>query len=272
MLLELTKKTLAFYLEDIETPIGKAINFILLFLILFSSAIFVAETYPISENIFIKLELIDNVILVCFAVEYLLRFWCADEKIKFVFSFFSIIDLLAILPVFPGVLELSFIRLIRWFRILRLIRFIKFKIYIFRISTEDGVILVRILFTLFTILFIFSGLIYQVEHRVNPESFKTFVDAVYFSVVTMTTVGFGDVTPVSENGRLLTVLMILTGISLIPSQLGDLIKQFLKTAKKREKVCSGCGFSTHDIDAKFCKICGTELSLSQTNNVSEKKQ
>ncbi|GGA28414.1 ion channel [Okeania sp. KiyG1] len=81
-------------------------------------------------------------------------------------------------------------------------------------------ILTRILFTLFTIIFIFSGLIYQVEHGVNSESFKTFLDAVYFSVVTMTTVGFGDVTPASENGRLLTVLMILTGISLIPSQLG----------------------------------------------------
>ncbi|NEP89959.1 MAG: ion transporter [Okeania sp. SIO2C2] len=272
MLLELTKKNLAFYLEDIETPIGKAINFILLFLILFSSAIFVAETYPIPENIFIILELINDAILVFFAVEYLLRFWCADQKIKFVFSFFSIIDLLAILPIFPGFLELSFIRIIRWFRILKLIRFLKFKIYIFRISTEDGVIFARILFTLFTIIFIFSGLIYQVEHRVNPESFKNFLDAVYFSVVTMTTVGFGDLIPISESGRLLTVLMILTGISLIPSQLGDLIKQLIKTTKNIEKSCSGCGFSIHDIDAKFCKICGTELGIFKINNVSEKKQ
>ncbi|GGA28424.1 ion transporter [Okeania sp. KiyG1] len=88
MLLELTKKTLAFYLEDIETPIGKAINFILLFLIFFSSAIFVAETYPIPDKIFIKLELIDRVIFSIFAIEYLLRFWCAEKKIKFVFSFF----------------------------------------------------------------------------------------------------------------------------------------------------------------------------------------
>ncbi|NEQ75582.1 MAG: ion transporter [Okeania sp. SIO2C9] len=268
---ETNKKTIALYLEDIETPIGKAINFILLFLILFYSAIFVAETYPIPEQLFINLELIDDAILVCFAVEYILRFWCAEKKIKFVFSFFSIVDLLAILPIFPEFLELSFIRLIRWFRILRLIRFLKFKIYIFRISTEDGVILARILFTLFTIIFIFSGLIYQVEHRVNPESFNTFLDAVYFSVVTMTTVGFGDVIPTSESGRLLTVLMILTGISLIPSQLGDFIKHLIKTAKKREKLCSGCGFSTHDIDAKFCKICGTELGIYQINNVNERK-
>ncbi len=255
-----TKKNLAFYLEDIETPIGKAINFILLFFILLSSAIFVAETYPIPEQFLQILELIDNSILVCFALEYLLRFWCAENKIKFIFSFFSLIDLLAILPIFPGILELSFIRIIRWFRILKLIRFLKLKIYIFHIGTEDGVIFARILLTLFSIIFIFSGLIYQVEHPVNPESFKTFLDAVYFSVVTMTTVGFGDVIPFSQKGRLLTVLMILIGITLIPSQLGDLIKQLLKTTNNTERVCSNCGFYKHDIDAKFCKICGTELS------------
>ncbi|MEB3343058.1 ion transporter [Okeania sp.] len=257
-----TKQTLKFYLEDIETPIGKTINLILLFFILLSSAIFVAETYPIPEELFRILELIDDSILVCFAIEYLLRFWLADNKIKFIFNFFSLIDLLAILPIFPGILELSFLRIIRWFRILKLIRFLKFQIYIFRIGTEDGVIFARILLTLFSIIFIFSGLIYQVEHSVNPKSFKTFLDAVYFSVVTMTTVGFGDVTPISEKGRLLTVLMILIGISLIPSQLGDLIKQLLKTTNKTEKVCSHCGFYAHDIDAKFCKMCGTELIMN----------
>lgn len=75
-----TKKTMAFYLEDIENPIGKTINFILLFFILLSSAIFVAETYPIPEQFFRILELVDDSILVCFAIEYLLRFWCAEKK------------------------------------------------------------------------------------------------------------------------------------------------------------------------------------------------
>lgn len=83
--------------------------------------------------------------------------------------------------------------------------------------------------------------------------------AVYFSIVTMTTVGFGDVTPLSEIGRLLTVLMILTGIALILWQLGDLMKQLIKTANQIEMPCVGCGLPFHDKDARFCKICGTPL-------------
>lgn len=256
----LIRKKIACYLGDIETPIGRAINLFILVLILLSSAIFVAETYPISTSVRTSLDTIDTLIVVIFILEYSLRFWCADSKLKFIASPFSIIDLVAILPSILGVAaNIRFIRIFRWFRILRLIRFIEFKIFLFKINTEDGIILARILFTLFTIIFIYSGLIYQVEHRVNPEAFATFLDAFYFSVVTMTTVGFGDLTPVSEGGRLLTVLMILTGIALIPWQLGDLVKQLLKTTNQVEEKCLGCGLPFHDKDAQFCKICGTKL-------------
>jgi voltage-gated potassium channel len=241
----LNRKQIAFYLEDIETGTGRTVSLIITGLILLSCASFIAETYPISELVRIKLQTLDTALLGVFAVEYLVRLWCADNKFKFIFSFFSIADLLAILPFFLGFVNVSFIRIFRWFRILRL--------------TEDGVIFSRILFTLLAIIFVYSGLIYQVEHPANPEAFGTFLDAVYFSVVTMTTVGFGDVTPISESGRFLTILMILTGIALIPWQLGDLIKQLVKTANQVETVCKGCGWSVHDANARFCKICGTQL-------------
>jgi voltage-gated potassium channel len=172
----------------------------------------------------------------------------------------------AILPYFLGIFNVSFLRLLRWFRILRLIRFIDVKIYIFRLQTEDGIIFARILFTLLTIIFIFSGLIYQVESPVNPEIFGTFLDAVYFSVVTMTTVGYGDVVPFSEPGRFLTILMILTGIALIPWQIGDLIKQLVKTANKVETTCPGCGWSSHDPDALYCKRCSTLLNTHRSSD------
>ena len=117
----------------------------------------------------------------------------------------------------------------------------------------------RIFFTLFAIIFIYSGFIYRIEHAVNAEAFRTFFDAVYFSLVTMTTVGFGDITPISEGGRWMTLFMILTGIALIPWQVGDLIKQLVKTADRVEMPCPGCGLYFHDADAKFCKRCGTKI-------------
>jgi voltage-gated potassium channel len=255
----LLPKRIAFYLEDIETPAGKVFNLIITGLVLLSSAIFVIETYPIPNYVRLNLETIDFCILLLFAWEYLLRLGYANDKKKFLISFYSIIDLLAILPFFLGIVDISFIRIFRWFRILRLIRFIKGKTLLGSITSEDSVIFAQILFTLFAIVFVYSGLIYQVEHPVNPKVFNTFLDAYYFSVVTMTTVGFGDVTPISEAGRLLTVLMIFTGIALIPWQLGDLIKRLVKTTNQVETLCTNCGLSTHDADAKFCKNCGKSL-------------
>jgi voltage-gated potassium channel len=255
----LSRKQTEFYLTDLETPVGRVINLTLAAFVLLSSGIFVAETYNIPDSFRFQLDVADTAIVIIFAVEYVLRLWSAENKIKYIFSFYSIIDLIAILPFFLGAVDISFIRLLRWFRILRLIRFINRKFLFASISTEDGVIFARILFTLFAIIFIYSGLIYQVEHPVNPQNYATFLDAFYFSVVTMTTVGFGDVVPISELGRLLTVLMILTGIALIPWQVGDLIKRLVKTANQIETVCSSCGLAFHDIDAGFCKRCGTKL-------------
>ena len=260
------RQKISFYLDDLATPIGKSINIAIALLVLASATSFVAQTYPIAEITRHRLTLLDDLILGVFVLEYFLRLWCAQQKLKYLFSLYAIVDLLAVLPFFLGAIDVTFIRLLRWFRILRLIRLVESR-SLFANKTEDIAILFRILFTLFAIVFVFSGLIYQIEHLSNPK-LNNFLDAFYFSIFTMTTVGYGDVMPISDAGKLTTVLMVLTGIALIPVQLGELFKRLIKTANQgdranditKEIVCSGCSLSFHDVDAHFCKVCGTKLS------------
>ena len=116
-----------------------------------------------------------------------------------------------IIPLFLGIVDTRFLRIFRWFRILRLIRMLEFETTLFGIRRKDNIIFAQIFLTLYSIVFIYSGLIYLVEHDSNPDGLHNFFDALYFSIVTMTTVGFGDITPLSERGRILTLIMILTG-------------------------------------------------------------
>ncbi len=251
--------TVGHYLDDFESAIGRGINVALCFLIFVSSGIFVAQTYTLPPDVSEILSYIDYGILVLFAVEYVVRFVCSEAPEKFPFSFFALIDLLAIAPLFFGFFDVRFFRIFRWFRLLRLIRFFRLEISILNVKAEDTIILSRIVLTLFTIIFIYSGLIYQVEHAVNPDIFNNFLDALYFAIVTMTTVGFGDQIPISYGGKIVTLLMILTGIAVIPWQLGDLVRQFIKSTTQQELDCTKCGLAFHDQDAKFCKRCGTIL-------------
>ncbi|NJK34390.1 MAG: ion transporter [Oscillatoriales cyanobacterium SM2_2_1] len=251
------RSQLGFYLDDFETAIGRAINGAIAVLVLGSSAIFVAQTYPLPDLVRSRLNQIDNLILYLFFGEYLLRWWCATNRWNFLFSLYGMIDLVAIFPVFLGSFDVRFIRLMRWFRILRLARF--FGSY----QNSDTAIVLRILFTVAAIVFIFSGLIYQVEHHHNPLVFQTFLDAFYYSIFTMTTVGYGSVVPTSNAGKLTSVLMVLTGVALIPVQLGELFRRFLQSSNSKTLVCTRCGLANHEVDALFCRHCGTGLPLVQ---------
>ncbi len=255
----LVGEKISFYLEDIETPIGKWLNLIITGLVLVSTGTFVAETYVLEPVLANFLHQLDSAIMVIFTIEYVVRLVVAKNRWQYVFSFYALIDFVAIFPFLFGIFDASFLRVFRWFRILRLIRFIEGKTAFGNLDRQDSLVVTRIVFTISSIIFVYSGLIYQVEHPVNPQMFGTFFDAIYFSVATMTTVGFGDITPISTMGRLLTVLMILTGIALIPWQLGDLVKQVVKSSDKVQKVCQRCQWASHETDALFCKRCGTEL-------------
>lgn len=248
-------------LDDTNTESGRWVTLTVALLILLSAAIFVVETYPIGEQWQLILSGLDWVILGLFTVEYGLRVWSSDRSWHYVFSLYGLVDLVAILPFLLGFFDTRFVRLLRWLRILRLLRLFSDRAILGRLTAADTLALARIVFTLVAIIFIYAGIIFQVEQHYHPETFNTFLDAVYFAVVTMTTVGYGDITPVSEAGRGFTVMMILSGIALIPTQLGDLIRRVVKVSQALQIACVQCGWAVHDADARFCKRCGAVLPL-----------
>ena len=255
------KERIDFYFEDVSTLPGMLTDVFIVILILIFTIIFVILSTNISESLRNILVRIDAGIMIIFSAEYLLRFWVAEKKIKHFFNIYSIVDLIAILPFYLGAAESGIIRIFRVFRILRLVRFMRRRYLSARIKNVDLYILAKIMFTIFAIIFVSSGLIFSIEHKVNPERFSTFFDAVYYSVVTLTTVGFGDITPVSTAGRLVTMIMILSGIIFIPWQIGMFLRRLVHTAGKIKVICKKCGLHYHDPDSTHCRTCGNIIYI-----------
>jgi voltage-gated potassium channel len=233
---------------------------------LFICAILVIETYPVSEATKQLLWRLEVVIVLFFILEYVARLYGARSRLRQLVDIYSIIDLIAILPtlsllilpLFGITLDIGFVKLIRIIRIFRIFRFLRFTadpVFFFGSITIQVLKVVRLFLTIFMILFISSGLFFQVESDINP-GVRSFGDAFYFTVVALTTVGFGDIIPLSEGGKWVTVLMILSGIVLIPWQISRIAKEWVHMASKQEIICPGCWLRYHDEDASHCKSCG----------------
>ena len=260
------RETLQFYLIDCKTALGKVIDILIILLNLFICLILVIETYPVSETTRQLLWHLEVIIVLFFIIEYVARLYAAQDRLRQLVDVYSIIDLVAILPtlsviflpLFGITLNIGFIRFIRAFRTLRIFRFLRFAAdgdFFFGSITPQLLKVTRLLLTILMIFFISSGLFYFVESDLNPNV-KNFGDAFYFTVVALTTVGFGDIIPLSDAGKWVTVLMILSGIVLIPWQISRIAKEWVRMGTKKEIICSTCGLCYHDEDASHCKSCG----------------
>ena len=260
------RETLQFYLIDCKTPLGKLIDIVIIFLNLVICAIVVIETYPISDATKALLWKAEVAIVLFFIIEYGARLYGARSRLRQLRDVYSVIDLIAILPtlsllVLPALgltHNLGFIKAIRGLRVFRIFRFLRFTAdpdFFFGSINMRLLNVIRLLITILMIFFISSGLFFQVENSVNPNV-RTFGDAFYFTVVALTTVGFGDIIPLSEAGKWVTVIMILSGIVLIPWQVSRIVREWIHIASKKESICPGCGLRFHDKDASHCKSCG----------------
>ena len=253
------------HVDNYETSHGRLIEGTFFILNFFAIILFIIDTYPLTDIHRAQLHLAEIILVSIFILEYALRMWVAQNKLKHFLSIYSIIDLASILPILAAFTDLGFLRIIRILRLVRMIRILRFqrafksKNTLFGQFTEKGLIVMRIGLTIFTIIFVSAGLMWAIENKVNPDKFPNIWDAMYFSIVTIATVGYGDITPISPLGKIITILVIVAGLTLIPWQLGKLLQVMISSNVKTKVKCQKCGLDEHDKDAVRCKLCGSPI-------------
>lgn len=253
------------YFGNNESEKSLMVDKIIMILIFLTSFFYIIETYPLPQIVLDSMIVIDILIMFIFTVEVIVRFWVSEFKKRYFNSIYTWIDILAIFPFWFGIGNLNFLRIFRFFKILRYSeRYLKFNSHIPFFGDFDvhKVFLIKMLFTLFVILYVSSGMIYTFERPYN-DNIVTFDDSLYFTLVTVTTVGFGDITPVTKLGKIVTMFVIISGVILIPWHIGNLMKYLVHDSKKTDIYCDNCGFRFHDNDARYCKICGSKLNIKK---------
>lgn len=235
----ITRKVLYDIVEDNTTRNGKYFDFFIQGLILLSLVSFSLETIPdISENLISFLYYLEVFTVSLFSLEYLIRIWVSKKPISYVFSFFGIIDLLAVLPFFlVGYLDLRFLRAFRILRIFRALKIVRYNKAMKRFGL--AFILVKeeiVLFFVCTIILIFitSAGIYYFENEAQPETFKSIFHSAWWSIVTLTTVGYGDIYPITLGGRIFTFFVLMIGVGLVTVPAG-LVASALSKAREIEE-------------------------------------
>ena len=206
---------------------------------------------------------------IIFSIEYILRLICCKRPVAYAHSFFGIVDLLAVAPTYISIflpashvlVVVRILRVLRIFRVLKLVKYIgESELLIDALRSSRRKITV-FLFSVVTIVIIFGSIMYIVE---SPDSgFTNIPQSIYWAVVTLTTVGYGDVTPQTHIGKAIAMVIMVMGYGILAVPTGIVTAEMTKAMGHHNKistnVCEGCGYRWHDDDAHYCKHCGNTL-------------
>ena len=258
---------------EADTPEGKRFDIILLVFIVLSVAIVMIETVPSLNSkygsLFYTLEWIFTVV---FTLEYIVRLYCVHRPMKYVTSFYGVIDLLSILPtylsiIFAGtqsLLVIRALRLLRVFRIFKLGGFLSQSRVITEALVKSREKIFVFLFAILIMVSVFGSIIYLVEGGSN-SGFDSIPRSVYWAIVTLTTVGYGDISPQTPFGQFLAAIIMILGYAVIAVPTGIVSGEIVNASHSKKlstQACSHCMEEDHDADAKFCKSCGEPLNTS----------
>ena len=254
---------------EADTKRGRFFDILLLWLILISvAAVMLESVEPIRDRWGVPLRVLEWTLTAIFTVEYVARFVSSGRPFGYARSFFGVIDLLAVLPTYvslgvPGAQALIVVRALRVLRIFRLLKLWNLvgqsEVLMRAMIASRGKIIV-FLSTVLNVVVIVGALLYLIE---GPENgFTSIPKSVYWSIVTMTTVGYGDIAPQTPFGQTVAAFVMLLGYAIIAVPTG-IVTMELTQAKRRfeaEQRCPSCGVSDHSEDSRYCRGCGAELA------------
>ena len=232
------KKELWLILEDTTTKRGRYFDYFIQILILLSLVSFSLDTLPnLNYNTRVFLDYFEVISIVIFTIEFLLRIYVSKKPLSYIFSFYGIIDILAILPFYLNrVLDLRFLRAFRIFRIFRALKLLRYNKALNRFRIAFKIVKEEVtLFFIVTLVLIFitSAGIYFFENEAQPEVFKSVFHSAWWSIVTLTTVGYGDVYPITLGGKIFTFFVLMIGVGLVTVPAG-LVATALSKARELE--------------------------------------
>ncbi len=253
---------------ETDTPLGQRFDIILIYAILLSVlAVMLDSIEQVNNQYGFWLYRLEWIFTLLFSLEYLLRIYASPKPLNYIFSFYGIVDLVSIIPSYLALIipEASYWLVVRLLRVLRIFRVFKMA----RHLSEANLLLrsiyqsrrkVLVFFTAVLILsIIFGSLMFLVE---GPESgFTSVPKSIYWTIVTITTVGYGDITPQTVFGQIIATMVMLTGYSIIAIPTGILTAEISSEMKKERNTrrCSNCNRSGHHNDASYCYHCGVQL-------------